>query len=84
MPKRHPAHFDAPEIDAEGNVRRHCTLPLAVVRQLEVLATKGPHGGTVSAVMTSLILQGVRECLDRGYITFADGDPNGRHSGRGE
>jgi hypothetical protein len=51
-----------------GTEQRKCTLSTATIRYLELLAARGTHGSRVSGVMTTLIEQGIRNAIEKGYI----------------
>jgi hypothetical protein len=52
--------------------RRKCTLSLVTIRYLEALSKKGTHGRGISGVMTTLIEQGVRQAIEKGYIKLIE------------
>jgi hypothetical protein len=56
----------APEGDTK---KKSCTLTISTVRYLEKIAEVGTHGGTMSAVMTRLIEEGVRQAIRDGFVT---------------
>lgn len=60
--------------DGEPNERRYCTLSPITVRRLGVLAKRGTHGTSVPKVMATMIEQGIREAIEKGYIALEDGE----------
>jgi hypothetical protein len=52
--------------------RKCCTLGMATIRYLELLAKKGTHGRRVPKVMTALIEEGVRQAIREGFIKATD------------
>lgn len=61
----------AEDFDDEGSTeRRTCTLASISIRRLERLAKLGTHGTSVSKVMSNLIETGIRDAIEKGYISI--------------
>lgn len=52
--------------------KKSCTLTVLTIRYLEKIAAVGTHGGTVAAVMTRLIEEGVRQAIRDGFVKPLD------------
>jgi hypothetical protein len=48
--------------------RFQTTLDVETVKYLEALAGKGTHGSSVPAVGRTLIMDGIRAAIEKGYI----------------
>jgi hypothetical protein len=57
------ADTSGPETD-----RKKCTLLLTTIRYLDALSKRGTHGRGIPGVMTTLIEEGVRQAIEKGYI----------------
>ena len=55
--------------DDAGTERRSCTLAAVTIRRLERLAKLGTHGTSVPKVMSNLIEAGIREAIEKGYMS---------------
>jgi hypothetical protein len=55
------------------NERKYCTLAPITIRRLRILAKKGTHGTSVPKVMTALIEAGVRDAIEKHYLSLEDG-----------
>lgn len=62
--------------DEDGDPKRRMDfeVDMRTYRYLEAIRRRKTHGGTVTAVVRRFIDSGVQDAIDRGYITFADGD----------
>jgi hypothetical protein len=52
----------------DSNKRCYCTLAGPTRRLLDILATTGSHGGDRPDVMTFLILRGIQNAFETGYL----------------
>ena len=52
--------------------RFQTTLDVETVRYLEALAGKGTHGASVPAVGRTLIMEGIRNAIEKGFIKPRD------------
>lgn len=61
----------------EKNERCYCTLAGPTRRLLDTLATKGTHGPDRPDVMSFLIIRGIQQAIEAGYL------PEGLNAGAG-
>ncbi len=52
--------------------RKHVTFSTATIRYIEDLVKTGTHGSDVTAVIRSLVEQGVRDAIDKQLIRVRD------------
>lgn len=60
--------------DRSDTTKKSVTITILTLKRLERLARRQTHGATAAAVMTNFIESGVRDAIERGYISLEDSE----------